>query len=125
MRGEIRSPATGPDPAGRDGVCPGNPAGGDLDPGNRVGLDDVGRRATDVPRALAALDRPVWWHSNLDGPAGSGSRESGKQSAHRRAHGTAVDVLASIQCGKDHLDRINLMGRSGHSGTIECRIRGL
>ena len=71
MSGDLGGPAPRrADRAARDGAGPVETAGGQRQPGARVGLDDVRRRAAGVPGPVEALHGPERRHPHLDAAPG-------------------------------------------------------
>jgi DNA-binding CsgD family transcriptional regulator len=98
---QVAAFAAGPHPTVVRGGAPREPTGGEFDPGNRVGLDDVGRRTAGVARAFDALDGGNRRHSHFDRATRRVGDEYVEQPANGKLHGITLGPRGGgrgIQC---------------------------
>ncbi len=105
MLGEVGTGTGCRDGARGEGGRPRDRAGGEREPGRRIHLDHVGRRAAGVPRTLDGLHRTERWDANLDRVAGCLVGQKLEQIAHggrgrggvgtreRGAHARLADII--------------------------------
>ena len=114
-------------PAGH-GSGPAEAPGRQPDPGNRIGLDDVGRGAPGMPWARHALHRGERGDPHLHGLAGNGRRQQAEQVPDRDAERVRGRRLTGVERTghRGHarrVTRIRAPGPPGRGGT-PCWLSG-
>jgi len=122
VRSEICAYSAGPYPSRGHGIGPGQPSGGDQQPGHRIGLHHIGRCAAGVPRPGDTLNRTERWNTDLHRSARRGPRQLAQERAHGVTQHRSLRFGALVQRVQRGADGLGFIVRRRHVGTIRPRI---